>query len=116
MRWSGLNAAQRAYLANGARFNKDEIVNGKVARLGAAKSVKAEMIETARALDRDAQRAKKSQGRALMAAALAAFTPSEIERLATKLPAGRAQNAGALTQVRAGAMPMNFYRGTAFGC
>lgn len=116
MNWSSLNSTQRAFVLAGARFNRDEVTNGKVTRRGAAKNGKAEGLNTLRALDRDARDAEKREGRALMAQALAAFTPDEIKRLATRVPSGPAYGAKELNRRRAGAMPMNFYRGTQYGC
>lgn len=116
MRWSSLNATQRAFVQAGARFSRDVVTEGKLRRRGAAKSPKAEMLNTMRALDDDERRAKAREGRALMGEALSAFTPTEIERLATRLPAGRAYGSKELNRVRAGAMPMNYFRGTQYGC
>lgn len=116
MRWSSLNATQRASVLAGARFNRDTVIGGRVVRLGGAKNGKAEALHTLRLLDRDADRARKLEGRRLAAEALAAFTPEEQTALATRVPSGRARGAQSLNRARAGAMPMNYFRGSSVGC
>ena len=115
MRWSGLSNVQRAYVMAGARYNKDTVVSGRVVRRGDAKSSKAEAVKTLHLIDQDLERERNKLGAGLMNAALAAFTPDEISRLATKCDPGRAYGSKELNRKRAGAMPLNFYRGTQYG-
>jgi len=108
MKWSQLSSVQRAYLAFGAVHLKDTIKNGKVIRCGEARDnrvtqrfgkkvfihqdtsrAKAALVETAKLVQRDADRAKAAAGKALMLALVAA---SNVK--VTKLPHGAARGAG----------------------
>jgi len=115
MKWSSLSNRQRAFVSSGASFNRDTVAHGRVTRRGAAKNSKAEASQTLRALDRDDAYARERAAAPSMAAALAQFTESELTLLAVKIPAGRAYGTNELNRRRAGAMPMNYYRGTQYG-
>lgn len=105
MRWSQMSTQERAKLTAGARYAKDTIATGKVARLGKPLSEAAEILKASRLRDQDLDRAKEVQGQELMFEALREFRGAVVQ-----CPTGRAYGSNELTRQRRHALPMQFYR------
>ena len=115
MKWSQLSGRQRAFLANGASYERDLVKNGKVQRRGDPKGLvfdkfalertkvdaRAASIETCKLVERDADRARDKSYRESNKALIEAYTGAVV-----KCPDGRARNAGYLHRRTARALPM----------
>lgn len=109
MMYAKLNGAQRAFIQSNAQYAKDQVIHGRVIKRGDAKNAKAVALQTSKALERDADRARDRANRDGQMLALAAFTADELSKLATKLPSGKARGCNELQRKRAGAVSASLW-------
>jgi hypothetical protein len=115
MKWSQLSSAQRAFVQANAQYERDVFKGGKLIRRGAPKGSRFDTFaleqtkgcaqaivgETARLVERDADRLRDQRNKAEARALIASYNG-----VITKLPDGKARNAGYLNRKSARALPM----------
>jgi hypothetical protein len=107
-----LSNQQRAFLQLNERFGRDVVTNGKVIRRGDPKSNGAIVARTIKEVRRDKERLRDRNAIASMREALSLFSNEELSAFATK----GEYKAVSVSRVKSSAMPMNFWRGTGYGC